>query len=248
MDFVTIRSNEAEWRNHLQKRVGKKMPMVIAKGLTRTAFGARKAGQGQMVSDLDRPKSFTKRGIIYTGAKPDRLTASVGIYKDRTIRSEIVERYIQPHVHGGKRDHKAFERQLISRGYMLKSEYAVPAARQRLDRYGNITQGQLNKIMSGLNVDYRGAGATRLASTTRGKSKARARGRYFVPRRSSHLFPGIYFESGGKAKKIHPVLLFVKQKRYKARFDLGGAVYRHADRNLGRNVDIELAKLINSLN
>lgn len=215
------------------------IPTAMRNALNDTVKGARKAVQGAMRGQLDAPTPYAQRGVVYERASKQSLRAAVAIYGASWTRGGTAPaNFLTPQVEGGQRNLKGFERQLVDRGFMLAGEYAVPASRQRLNRYGNVTQGQINQIMSGLKVDYRGAGATRVASTTRGKAKAASRGRYFVPPRNSHLHPGIYFEKPGRGGKIYPLFLFVKQRRYRKRFRFHQAVKKHADRNLPRHMAI----------
>lgn len=213
----------------------KKLPSVIRNTINDDLLpGARKAVQGQMEGDLDRPTSYAKRGVVYEEATKENLEGKVVIWGSKAMRGGLPAAYfLGPQVHGGRRSLKAFEKQLAARGFLPSGHVAVPAARQRLDRYGNISQAQLNKILSGLQVDYRGAGATRVAATDAGKARQKKKGRYFVPRAGSHLHPGIY-QTSPTGKKVWPVMLFVSMKGYRKRLDFDGPVRRHAQRNMRR--------------
>ena len=217
------------------------LPFAMASMLNSTAFGARKAVQGQMRGDFDRPTRYALRGVVVEKATKRDLRAKVVIHGDKAPRGGLPAAYfLGPQVQGGLRSHKAFELQLIARGMMQRDEVAVPAQRQKLNRYGNVSQGQLNRIMSGLGIDYRGAGATRVVSTDRGRARAARRGRYFVPKRGGHLAPGIYHVTPS-GRRIYPVMLFVTKRAYRKRLDMHGAVERHARRNMARNFDAAFA-------
>ena len=237
MDSIEFRWNDKRFASKLTYAQRQGLPTAMRNALNDTVKGGRKAAQGAMRGQLNAPTPYAQRGIVYERASKTRLVASVAIYGSSWTKSGTAPaNFLTPQVEGGQRSLKGFETQLVARGFMLRTEYAVPADRQRLNRYGNVTQGQINKIMSGLKVDYRGAGATRVASTEKGKSKAVSRGRYFVPPRSSHLHPGIWYEKPGRQKKIYPVFLFVKQRRYRKRFDFHNAVFKHAERNLPKHI------------
>ncbi|MDX0604710.1 hypothetical protein GOD78_26615 [Sinorhizobium medicae] len=135
-------------------------------------------------------------------------------------------------IEGGMRTHKAFERQLIDRGLMKRGDVAVPAKRAPLDRYGNMTQGFLNRVMADLQIDYRGAGATRTrTSSSLKRNKNYKNARFFVPKQPSHLHPGVY-QRDPATNAIHPVILFVPQVSYRIRLRLREVVERYVIANV----------------
>ncbi|MBC7280023.1 hypothetical protein [Hoeflea sp.] len=217
----------------------KQLPYAMMLALNDTAKGARKAVQVQMGKSFDRPTPFAKRGVVYEQATKDKLDARVVIYGSKTPHGGLPAAYfLGPQVDGGQRRLKAFEVQLKDRGLLPEGHVVVPAERTKLDRYGNVSQGQLNRIMSGLKIDYRGAGATRVASTKKGKAK-RARGSrggvYFVPGPGSHLAPGVWLELGFPYRAIFPVLMFVKQGGYVKRLPFHRVVGEYSAQHLPKN-------------
>lgn len=223
-----------EFERHMTDVERSQMPSAVMLTLNDVAFGGRKAVQGQMEGDLDRPTPYAKRGVVVEKASKRDLEAKVVIYGHRSAKGGLPAAYfLGPQVHGGKRSLKAFEKQLVGLRLMPANHVAVPARRQKLDRYGNVSQGQLNKILSGLKVDYRGAGATRVASTEAGKTRQRRRGRYFVAQDGSHLHPGIY-QASPTGTTIFPLMLFVPISSYAKRLDFDGPIRRHAGRNMAR--------------
>lgn len=217
----------------------KQLPYAIMLSLNETAKGARKAVQVQMGKSLDRPTPFARRGVVYEQARKDKLDARIVIYGSKTAAGGLPAAYfLGPQVDGGQRRLKSFEVQLKQRGLLPEGHVVVPAERTKLDRYGNVSQGQLNRIMSGLKIDYRGAGATRVPSTKKGKAK-RARGSrrgfYFVPGPGSHLHPGVWLELGFPYRAIYPVLMFVKQGRYAKRLPFHKVVGEYSARHLPKN-------------
>lgn len=217
----------------------KQLPYAMMLALNDTAKGARKAVQAQMGKSFDRPTPFAKRGVVYERASKDKLDAKVVIYGSKTGAGGLPAAYfLGPQVDGGVRRLKAFEVQLKERGLLPEGHVVVPAERTKLDRYGNVSQGQINRIMSGLKIDYRGAGATRVASTKKGKAR-RARGSrggfYFVPGPGSHLHPGVWLELGFPYRAIYPVLMFVKQGGYAKRLPFHKVVGEYSAVHLPKN-------------
>lgn len=217
----------------------KQFPYAMMLALNDTARSGRKAIQTLMRKKLDRPTPFALRGVVYEQATRHRLEAAVVIYGSRSPRGGLPAAYfLGPQVSGGQRSLKAFEVQLQDRGLLPQGHVVVPAERTRLDRYGNVSQGQINRIMSRLQIDYRGAGATRVASTKRGKARNKRgsrRGFYFVPHSGSHLAPGIWFEAGFPARAVFPVMLFVRAPTYSKRLPFEHTLRKHVDKTLPRN-------------
>lgn len=237
-DDIAVRFDKSALDRRFTAIQRKGMPTALRNALNDTVKGGRLAAQGAMRGALHRPTAYAQRGIVYERASKTNLVASVEISGySWTKGGTPPANFLTPQVDGGMRNLKGFEVQLKSLGHLKAGEYAVPADRQRLNAAGNVTQGQINKIMTGLAIEYRSAGATRVATTTKGKARVAARGRYFVAKRGSHLHPGIWFEKPGvgKQKKIYPVMLFVRQRNYKKRFDFRRAVEVHAQRNLPKH-------------
>lgn len=222
------------------------MPYAIVLMLNETVKGGRLAVQREMDTAFDRPTPYAKRGVVYDRATKQRLQAAVVVTGDRTKGALPATAFLGPQIEGGMRSHKAFERQLIERGLMQKRMVAVPASAAPLDRYGNMTQGFINRVMADLKIDYRGAGATRArtdASLKRNKNYRNAR--FFVPKPGSHLFPGVY-QRNPTDQSIKPVILFVAGRSYKVRLHLKKVVERHADANLVGNFEIAFAQAMRS--
>lgn len=212
-----------------------RLPSIIRNALNDTARDAATDVKKEMDVVFDRPTPYAKRGVIYDKATRENLQAAVVVTGDRTKGGLPATAFLGPQIEGGLRSHKAFERQLIQRGHMLKSEVAVPARETPLDRYGNVTQGFLNRVMADLQIDYRGAGATRVRSDASLKRNTNyQKARYFVPERGRHLHPGVWERKPG-TRDIKPVLMFVKSESYTVRLKLLEIVERRAVADLQKN-------------
>ena len=215
----------------------KQLPYATMLALNDTAFGARKAIAQQMVKVFDRPTPYARRGVVYERATKANLESRVVLHGSNWGGGLPPALFLGPQIEGGKRSHKAFEKQLHALGLLPDGHVAVPAERTKLDRYGNIGQGQLNRMMSGLKIDYRSAGSNRVASTKKGKAR-RARGSrggfYFVPKEGSHLAPGVWLELGFPMRAIYPVLLFVKSPTYQVRLQFAPVIQKYYDENFDR--------------
>ena len=210
----------------------KQLPYALMLTLNETAKGGRLEVQREMERVFDRPTPYAKRGVIYDRASRQNLRAAVVVTGDRTKGGLPATAFLSPQIEGGMRTHKAFERQLVDRGLMQRNLVAVPAKRATLDRYGNMTQGFLNRVMADLQIDYRGAGATRTrTSSSLKRNKNYKNVRFFVPRQPSHLYPGVY-QRDPATNAIHPVILFVPQVSYRVRLRLREVVERYVVANV----------------
>jgi len=220
----------------------RQMPYAMALALNETARGGRAAVQKEMDRVFDRPTPYAKRGVVYDKATRDAPVAAVVLTGDRTRGGLPATAFLGPQVEGGRRTLKAFERQLQDRGLLPSGRVVVPAARTKLDRYGNVPQSFLNRMMADLQINYRGAGAER-ARTDRSLKRNRnyRSARFFVPATASHLAPGVYQRVPG-SREVFPVLLFVEARAYAVRLRFHDVVREHAARHFARNFTEAFAK------
>lgn len=224
----------------------KQMPYAVMLALNETAKGGRMAVQKEMDRVFDRPTPYAKRGVVYDRATRQNLQAAVVVTGDRTKGGLPATAFLGPQIEGGLRRHKAFEQQLVQRGLMASRELAVPATRAPLDRYGNLTQGFLNRVMADLLIEYRGAGATRKRTDTSLKrNKNYKKARFFVPKRGGHLFPGVY-QREPSTDAIFPVILFVTSKPYRIRLHLRQVVERHVIASFEENFAVAFTRAVST--
>ncbi|APO74256.1 hypothetical protein AM571_CH01421 [Rhizobium etli 8C-3] len=243
---ASIKFDLHEFERGLNNIERKQLPYAVMLTLTETAKGGRLEVQREMDKVFDRPTPYAKRGVVYDRATRQNLTAAVVITGDRTKGGLPATAFLGPQIEGGMRTHKAFERQLIQRGLMDKRMVAVPAKRATLDRYGNMTQGFLNRIMADLQIDYRGAGATRVRSDQSLKrNKNYKKARYFVPKKDSHLYPGVY-QRDPSSNAIFPVILFIPSESYKVRLHLKDVIARYVEANIHQNFELAFARALST--
>jgi len=241
---ATVKFDLTGFDRYLNDVERNRMPSVIRNALNDTVKSGRLEVQKEMDRVFDRPTPYAKRGVIYDAATKETLRAAVVVTGDRTKGALPATAFLGPQIEGGHRSHKAFERQLIQRGLMKPNEVAVPSREISLDRYGNMTQGFINRFMADLQIDYRGAGATRVrsdASVKRNKNYRSAR--FFVPKRGSSLFPGVW-QRDPSTKDIKPVVLFLRRESYRIRLKLRDVVERHANAEMPANFEKHFNRLI----
>lgn len=238
MFTLNVRSNVSEALKEFRAfRVN--VPLATAKAMTFTAEAVRAEEKTEMLRVFDRPTPFTLNSLYLKPATPSTLTARV-YFKDLRWKAH----YLIPQVEGGGRPLKRFEKMLQSRGQMPVGMFAVPGERADLDAYGNMSRGQLIKILSALNaLPEAGYLANRSAASAARRARSRkpkALVNYFVGRPSSKDPIGVW-ERIGKTG-LRPILIFVKAPRYKKRFDF----YRIANNVATREFPLRLERALRS--
>lgn len=203
------------------ERAGKQLPFALALALTRTAEMVKLEESKEMQRVFRSPTPYTLDALYLKRATKTRLEAKVWV-KDASAKGTPATKYLLPQVYGGERNTKRFESLMRDRDYMTASEYVVPAEGAQLDAYGNLSRGQLSKILAQLQAAF--DPRQRETPTSRKRSlrrKARG-GRYFIggaPGRGKHLPRGVWERlTTGFGYGVRPVLLFVRRPVYVPRF------------------------------
>ena len=128
----------------------RQVPFATAKALTLTAKEAQRDAYREFEAKFDRPTPFTMRSLFIKPATKRDLTAMVFV-KDRAIggknRNSIAE-ILRHQFAGGSRIEKALERALRRAGLLASGEFVVPGDAAKLDRYGNVSRGQITQLLS----------------------------------------------------------------------------------------------------
>lgn len=246
------------------KRAKTDMKKATEVALNKTAGQAKRALQERMPRSFDRPTPFVLNSVIVNPARAslNRLEAEVKV-KDRTTLGTLPTKVLNHHLEGGKRHRRTFEAALQYAGLMPRGWYAVtatgPASGARLDRYGNISTGQVIQMLSQLRVQMTGgftrslnAENTRKGANARRRAYGRAGGQFVaLPKGRGKLKPGVYLVEArdfgaklglGRTDRIKPVLLFVPRVSYQARFPFEPIVRQVAKDHLTKNLADALAR------
>lgn len=179
----------------------KQIRFATAVALTRTTRAVKDAMPMVMERELDRPTSFTKRGLYVKGASPARLVAEVG-FMDRQAS------YLKYHIAGGTRTP-------TSRGIKLPGNIT-------LNSFGNIPKGLIDKLKQSAQDGTLGRGiAKKLGVGNRRKGAAPIQLFYGKPTgRGWEKAPmGIWRRVPGTPGKLVPVIVFEDTPaRYRPRF------------------------------
>lgn len=219
---------------------------AIARALTKTGQRVKAAEDAEIVRVFDNPNPYTRRAVYLRPATKTRLQAVVWLRWGSTN-----DHYLLPQIEGGARPMKRFEYRLKMHGYMASDERAVPGQAAQLDSYGNISRGQINKILSQLKTrvnvgDYSNASNSKRSMRKRVTvqyfaSKGTGSRRHGMAGRKRATYPQ-HLPAGIWERRVHawgtsvrPVLLFVKGTGYSKRYDFFGVAQSTIDRYLLTN-------------
>jgi hypothetical protein len=224
--------------------------LAQAKALTFTAEAVRKAERAEMLRVLDRPTPYTLNSLYLKSARPDTLTARVWIKGADGAGFH----YLKPQVFGGDRQQKLFESVFatigIKAGRMTKNDFwIVPGSAARLDRYGNISRGQIRQLLSALGKAERTGGYSANRTKASAKRKGVALTQYFIGAPGGGKLPfGVWQRFGfASGSAVKPVLIFVKRPRYKARWNFETVARDTVDREWPAIYQRELKRVGNLL-
>lgn len=226
---------------------------AAARTLTRTGQQVKAAEEVEIGKSINNPTPYTRRSVYLQTATKKRLQAIVWL-KD----GNRPEHYLLPLIEGGQRPLKRFEQRLRMLGYMNADERAVPGSATQLDAYGNVSRGQIVKILSQLKTAVVSGDFSNATNSKRSKAK-RANVQYFVSKGSSSkragwaqrksVMFGQHLPRGVWERRMHawgssvrPVFLFVKGTSYSKRIDFFGVAVRVIDANLRSNAEAAVAE------
>lgn len=238
---ISVRSNIKDIRRSLATLVGKQMPYATALAVTRTAQDVKAAIEKEMSVVFDRPTRWTLNSLRLFPAKKSNPTAKVWM-KNEADKATPPSRWLKPQIDGGQREDKRSERMLKAAGILPQGMAMVPGAGAVLDKYGNMSRGQITQILSGL-AAFNTAGFTANASNS---ARSRAKGnavRYFVLRKGGRPI-GIAQRTGKSKSSIVVVMAFVSRPNYSKRLDFYGVADRVVAARLTANLDAAISEAV----
>jgi hypothetical protein len=209
-------------------RAGKQLPFALALALTRTAQVGQHEIKSEMRRVFNRPTPYTLRSVYLKPATKRKLESDVWL-KDDAYKGLPATKYLGPQVFGGERNHKRFEQLMRAKGYLPPGLFVVPAEGAKLDAYGNLSRGQLQRILAQLQASFDPLQRETPTSRKRQSRRKTRGGRYVLGGvgRAKHLKPGVWERiTTGFGSAIRPVLLFVRRPRYQQRLEFFGVLER----------------------
>ena len=256
----------------LQKKLSgleKQVKKAASAAINQTAKEVRHRTVQEFEKQFRNPTPFTKRAMrVKDWASPNKLQAVVELRQD----DPAWPRALAHHFTGGPRQWKKFEGALMRIGVLPAGMAAVPAKggwAVRLDRYGNMSAGQITQILAyfqafgeqGYQANMTAEGRRKLArikgkgaGTKSGSPRitgwsdcvSRGRGNWFGNRswangRMQHLPPGIWAKKGTHGVDVAPVLMFVRRGNYRKRIDLETIGREVVAKNFNKNFSDAMA-------
>jgi hypothetical protein len=185
------------------KQFRRQVPFATSKALNITALKARDALEKETRQVFSKPTRFTQKPVWIEFAKKTRLRAAVTI-------KDVQHKYLDAEIQGGGRRLKRFELHLYHAGLLPAGMYAVPAKGVRLNKFGNLTQGAITKMLSNLQSH-----PDPLLNTPKTYATGQTSNKRFFVARIKGAF-GVWQRVGKHRKRLY--LLFVKQPRYTKRY------------------------------
>lgn len=244
MKVTAILEGLKETQQSLRGFSDRRMAATLATALTRTAVEVRDGIRAELPRVFDRPTPYTINSLFLKPARADKLEAEV-FFKDEMGTSRLgipATKYLLPEVRGGARRSKGFEKALRRAGVLSYGQFAMPGQGAKLDRYGNVSQGQIIQILSQLRITLTAGHTRNMGFGAKGiAAQKKAGGRFFVKRTRKGGPPGIY-QREFIGRNATPVFIFTRPPSYRARFPFDAIAERIADQRLSANVRRAIAE------
>lgn len=218
------------------------LPYAAMLALTRTAQVVADDLRKEMQVVFDRPTPATLNSLFIQPATRQKMEAKVWI-KDGTSagpgggrvgqsgswgKGRAAIKWLTPEVYGGPRDDKGVEAMLRRRGVLAQGQYVVPGEKLPLDRYGNVSRGTLNQMLSGARLFTQEGYNANATGSKRSRTKGHGQ-RYFVMF-DSNRNPFAVAERTGKGRSgLRVVLAFTRRPTYRKTLDWFEVAERSAE-------------------
>jgi len=207
-------------------------PKAVAFALNKTAFQVREAEMNEIKNVFDRPTPFTIKAVEVIKAYPNRLYSKIKL-RDFAGKGIPASVYLRPQIIGGGRELKRFERRLKESNKLPAGYFVVPGRGAKLNKYGNISQGQIVQILSLLGTFGNLLGAQMNVTRESRKRNKRLPNIFLISPGHHRLPPGIWER---KSNSIRSILLFVKNVHYKKRLKFFEVAKEMINKTLIKNI------------
>jgi hypothetical protein len=208
------------------QKFARDVAIANAVALTKVAKRGEQEVKEEMRRVLDRPTPFALRAVKSSAATKEALESTVYLEGQDRLGGNVdysPAALIGPQFLGGRRVVKRLERYFISAGLLAAGEYLVPGAAARLDKYGNLSRGQINQIIAQLRVGLDPASFR--SGSARSRRNVRRAGRIFWSRGTRALPRGAYVDQGAPIG-VRPLLAVVRTPSYRPRINMEAVVFR----------------------
>lgn len=143
----------------------------------------------EMARVFVNPTRYTMNSLKSTPTRRHNMVAYVW-FKDP---DRMEDHYLLPQVEGGARKTKGFERALGNKMF-------VPGDEARVNKYGNISIGQIRQILSVLGRADRTSGYMANITARSAKRNKKVRDYVYITRKYRGMYPGVYERRASGAK------------------------------------------------
>jgi hypothetical protein len=189
------------------------IPYATAVALTELAKRVRTNEIAVMHTRLKQPTRWTINSLYTRRADWRKRPIEAHVwFNDYGAKGTPAEKYMPYSVYGGQRKHKRFEKALIARGLMQPSQFVVPGSGAQIDSYGNMSKGQIVRVMSGLKAFSETGYDANATNSARSRRKGNA-SKYFVATISGQA--GVWERvMSGFGDGVKPIMLFTDASPY----------------------------------
>ena len=183
--------------------------------VNQTAYHVQQKLKSTIDIVFDKPTPMTKSAIRYQKRSTTKNQPSAFVYvNDHPATGALAPvHWLWPNIHGVSRELKPSEKSLIRFNKMPKGKMTRPGPDMPINQYGNITRGNMVKLMSRL-------GALEFGSATKADGFSYWADEHCVFRRK--------FGSSGRPQTM---LVYIRQSRkYSKRFDFYGVGQKEAEK------------------
>lgn len=146
---ISIKHDLKKAARKLSEIEKKQLPAATQWALNNTAKKVKEAEEREIRQVFRNPTKYTQNALWIKWAKKSNLQALVKI-KDESVKGNAAVKFLKAEIEGGPRRHKGFEKLLIAKGQMPRNMFAVPSRTIKKNQYGNVSNGLIQRILSGL--------------------------------------------------------------------------------------------------
>lgn len=214
----------------------RQIPYATMLALNATGKSVKRAVEIDMRTNFDRPNPRVMKGLFIDYAKKTDLATEVRVkdIPENFAGKSLAEIIGQQFAGGVGRLRGRMEQAFTRNGYISAGEYLIPGSGAKLDRYGNLSVGQINQIYAALRLfhdPYQNATQSR-----RSKANAKKAGQLFWSHGKGHssgLRRGLWAANAAGAPVL--VLFPVPGMSYQQRIDMAAIAGRVVQQVWDRN-------------
>lgn len=198
----------------------KKLPITIAKTLTFLAKNVEKKTYDAMRENFDRPTPIVMRSLRTKTATANDQHARVYLKGyELTKQAKSMADVLSHEFEGGERIPKQIEKRFRQAGLLGANEWLVPGLMARMDKYGNMSRGQIQQVISQLGLMVAGSDNVATKSARSQRSQRRAGYFFWADGETIDLKPGVWQAKKG-GRELNPILIVIRKPNYRALIDM----------------------------